>query len=70
MSSRPLGRSAAALLAVAVAVAGCGETVIDNQKLEEPLQSNLEKALHEKIKSVSCPSEHKGRTGQDVQLVR
>jgi len=49
---------AAIALAVAViAVAGCGETVIDSAKAEGAIQSNLEKSLHEKITSVSCPSD-------------
>ena len=56
--------AAAALLAIAVAVAGCGETVIDNTKAEGAIESNLEKALHEKIKSVECPSGQKVEAGQ------
>ena len=57
---------AGALVAVFVAgalLAGCGETVIDNSKTEGAIQSNLEKALHEKVSSVSCPSELKIEPG-------
>lgn len=38
---------------------GCGETVIDNTKAEGAIQSNLEKSLHHRVSSVSCPSEQK-----------
>jgi hypothetical protein len=52
--------AAAAVLAVfAFAAVGCGETVIDDTKAEGAIQSNLEKSLHEKIKSVDCPSDQK-----------
>jgi hypothetical protein len=56
--------AAAALLAIAVAAAGCGEEVIDNTKAAEAIESNLEKALHEKIKSVECPADQKVEAGQ------
>ena len=56
--------AAVALLAIAAVAAGCGETVIDNAKTEEAIESNLEKALHEKIKSVECPSDQKVEAGQ------
>lgn len=67
---RPLGKdrrmsfsaragAAVGLCAVALAVAGCGETVIDSAKVQAAIQSNLEKALHHKVSSVSCPSEQK-----------
>jgi hypothetical protein len=48
-----------ALIAVALAVIGCGETVIDSTKTQEAIQANLEKSLHRKVSSVSCPSEQK-----------
>jgi len=54
----------AALLAIAVVGAGCGDTVIDNTKAEGAIESNLEKALHEKIKSVECPSDQKVEAGK------
>jgi Domain of unknown function (DUF4333) len=56
--------AAAALLAIAVAAAGCGETVIDDVKAEGAIESNLEKALHEKITSVECPSDQKVEPGK------
>jgi hypothetical protein len=56
--------AAAALLAIAVVGTGCGETVIDNTKAEGAIESNLEKALHEKIKSVECPSDQKVEAGK------
>jgi hypothetical protein len=56
--------AAVALLAVALVGAGCGETVIDDVKAEGAIQSNLEKSLHEKIKSVDCPSDQKVEAGK------
>jgi hypothetical protein len=49
----------AVLVAVAAFAVGCGETVIDDVKAEGAIQSNLEKSLHAKIKSVDCPSDQK-----------
>ncbi len=56
--------AAVALLAIAVVAAGCGETVIDSAKTEGAIESNLEKALHEKITSVECPSDQKVEAGK------
>jgi Domain of unknown function (DUF4333) len=42
--------------ALALALAGCGETVLDNTKLEETLPHDLRKSVSEPIKSASCPS--------------
>lgn len=42
--------------AVALAVAGCGETVIDRAKIEAALEENLRKSAHERVSSVDCPS--------------
>jgi hypothetical protein len=56
--------AAVVLAAVAFAVAGCGETVIDHVKAEGALQSSLEKSLHEKIPSVECPSDQKVEAGK------
>jgi hypothetical protein len=53
-----------ALLAVVFAAVGCGETVIDDVKAEGAIQSNLEKSLHAKIKSVDCPSDEKVEAGK------
>jgi hypothetical protein len=56
--------AAVALLAVAVLAVGCGETVIDDVKAEGAIQSNLEKSLHEKIKTVDCPSDQEVEAGK------
>jgi hypothetical protein len=51
------------LLAAAVLVAGCGETIIDSQKTEEQLEANLSNSLKEKVSSVDCPSDQKVEKG-------
>jgi Domain of unknown function (DUF4333) len=56
--------AAVALFVMAAAAAGCGETVIDSAKTEGAIESNLEKALHEKITSVECPSDQKVEAGK------
>jgi hypothetical protein len=56
--------AALALLVIGFAAAGCGETVIDDVKAEGAIQSNLEKSLHAKIKSVDCPSNQKVEAGK------
>lgn len=43
--------------ALALIVSGCGETVIDDQKTEGAVKASLERSLHEKIKSVDCPTD-------------
>lgn len=48
---------ALSLLALAAAAAGCGGTVVDRAKLEATMRQSLEGSLHEKIKSVECPSD-------------
>ena len=53
----------AAVFVMGVLLAGCGETVIDSSKAEAAIQSNLEKSLHDKVSSVSCPSEQKVEPG-------
>ena len=59
-------RSAAvlSLLVLGLAVVGCGETVVDDVKAEEALQSNLEKSLAVKIKNVECPADEKVEAGK------
>ncbi len=52
------------LLVIGFAAVGCGETVIDDVKAEEAIQSNLEKSLDAKIKSVDCPADEKVETGK------
>ncbi len=39
-----------------VVLYGCG-TVVDREKLQDTVQSSLEKSIHEKIKAVECPSD-------------
>jgi Domain of unknown function (DUF4333) len=59
-------RSLSALLgvvAIALLVAGCGETVIDATKTEEQLEANLSHSLKEKVSSVDCPSDQKVEKG-------
>jgi hypothetical protein len=56
--------AASALLLVAFAGLGCGETVIDDVKAEGAIQSNLEKSLDEKISTVDCPSDQKVEAGK------
>jgi len=59
-------RSLSALLgvvAIALLVAGCGETVIDATKTEEQLEANLSHSLKEKVSSVDCPSNQKVEKG-------
>jgi hypothetical protein len=56
--------AAVALLVAVFVAAGCGETVIDDVKIEESIKSDLVKSLHVKIKSVDCPSDQKVEAGK------
>ena len=56
--------AAFALLVSGLVAVGCGETVIDDVKAEGAIQSNLEKSLDVKIKSVDCPSDEKVEKGK------
>lgn len=47
------------LLVLVSLLAACGDTIIDATKTEETIQANLEKSVHEKIKTVDCPSDQK-----------
>ena len=49
----------ASTVALAVFCVGCGGTTVDPVKLEDTLQSSLEKSFHEKITYVDCPSGQK-----------
>jgi Domain of unknown function (DUF4333) len=40
-----------------VALAGCGEPVIDATKAEEALDASLSKSLETKVSAVDCPSD-------------
>jgi len=53
-----LGRASAliALLLVALAASGCGETVIDDVKAEEAIEQNLKSSANKKVTAVECPS--------------
>lgn len=50
-------------IALAFAVAGCGDTVIDSSKAEDTIQASLEKSLGGKIKAVDCPADQKVEAG-------
>lgn len=50
------GAIAAAAVAAALALAGCGETVIDSGKAEGALRENLQHVLSRRVASVECPS--------------
>jgi hypothetical protein len=50
------GALALLALAFALAVAGCGETIIDSAKAEDAIEQNLERATGQKVASVECPS--------------
>ncbi|MBW8059316.1 MAG: DUF4333 domain-containing protein [Solirubrobacterales bacterium] len=53
-----LGRSGAlaALVAAAIAVAGCGETVLDSAKIEDSIQRDLRRSAGMNVSAVACPS--------------
>jgi uncharacterized protein DUF4333 len=53
---RPLVFPLLMLVFSLVALYGCG-TVVDREKLQDTIQSSLEKSIHEKIKNVECPSD-------------
>jgi uncharacterized protein DUF4333 len=38
-------------------LAGCGETVVDQAKLEDTLRENVEKQQQKKVAEVECPSD-------------
>ena len=55
---------ALALVAWAFFAFGCGgDTVIDSEKAEGAIGTNLERSLHEKVTSVACPSGQKVEVG-------
>ena len=53
-----LGRSGAlaALVVAVIAVAGCGETVLDSAKIEDSIQRDLRRSLDMNVSAVDCPS--------------
>jgi hypothetical protein len=56
-------------LVLILAVAGCGETVIDSAKTEGAIEHDLEKSVGLKIASVDCPSDVEVKTGTKFQCV-
>jgi NAD(P)H-hydrate repair Nnr-like enzyme with NAD(P)H-hydrate epimerase domain len=56
MSSSAACLMTASIGLLALFLAGCGGTVIDQVKAEDTIQASLEKSLHEKIKAVDCPA--------------
>lgn len=49
--------AAAAVALAALLVAGCGGTVVDDVGMADKLRIYLETSLHEKVRSVDCPSD-------------
>jgi hypothetical protein len=56
-AARPLWLLALAAAVLSVLTEGCGQTVVDSEKLEDTVQASLEKSIHEKIQGVDCPSD-------------
>lgn len=52
---------AVALTATVLLAAGCGKTVIDDQKTEDAIEQNLQGQVDGNVRSVSCPD------GQEVE---
>ncbi len=66
MTPRPKTRWLCALtlaIALAFALVGCGDTVIDSAKTEAAIQADLEDSMQAKIRAVDCPSEQKVEAG-------
>jgi hypothetical protein len=53
----PVVASLGLAFVVTTLLTGCGGTVLDKTKLDETTQASLERSLHEKIKTVDCPSD-------------
>jgi hypothetical protein len=60
---------AALALFSSAAAYGCGSAVIDKAKLDDTTQASLERSLHEKIKSVDCPSDLSVDPGSTFECV-
>jgi hypothetical protein len=56
MSLRRRFALALVLVGAAIAVLGCGETVLDSAKMEDQLKASLSNSIGEKVASVDCPS--------------
>jgi Domain of unknown function (DUF4333) len=50
-------RVAVAAFVAALAVVGCGETVVDDVKTADTLQRYLERSRGEDVRSVDCPAD-------------
>jgi hypothetical protein len=48
---------------------GCGETVIDDVKAEDAIESDLERSHREKIATVDCPAGEAVETGKTFTCV-
>jgi Domain of unknown function (DUF4333) len=57
MSFAVRGSLLAAVVLVALAPLGCGETVIDDAKTEVSIEQNLERSTGKKISTVECPAD-------------
>jgi len=59
----------AAVACLALALAACGETVIDAAKTEDAIEHNLEKASGLTVTSVDCPSDVEVKKGATFECV-
>jgi NAD(P)H-hydrate repair Nnr-like enzyme with NAD(P)H-hydrate epimerase domain len=62
LQSARLGVAAVAI--AALLVAGCGSKVIDDQKAEAAIKSDVEKNTSVKVASVDCPGDVEVKTGE------
>lgn len=60
---------AVALALAALALASCGDTVIDDGKAEDAVKADLERNLKVKVASVDCPAGVKVEPGQTFKCV-
>lgn len=51
------------ILLAALSASGCGETVVNSEKMEAAVKANVERSLHQKVASVACPSDQKVEPG-------
>jgi hypothetical protein len=59
----------AALVTAALAIASCGDTVIDDGKAEDAVKADVEKSLQVKVTSVDCPADVKVEAGKTFDCV-
>ncbi len=60
---------AIALSAAALAIAGCGDTVIDDSKAEDAVKADVESNLKVTVTSVDCPSDIKVEAGKTFDCI-